>query len=81
MKNAIRQINQGLLCRSGGVFDDEFAHASEMFFKQVREGRFTLVVSEVVQNEISGRCNARGFSQHLQMFHFGKEVIGYEEEI
>lgn len=36
----------------GGVFDDEFAEASIIFFEQVREGRFQLVTSAVVQAEI-----------------------------
>jgi len=37
----------------GGVFDAEFAHASDVFFQQVRDGRFVLVTSEVVRDEIA----------------------------
>lgn len=36
----------------GGVFDHEFAATSETFFEQVRQGRFRLVTSAVVQAEI-----------------------------
>lgn len=37
----------------GGVFDDEFREASEAFFSQVGEGRFTLVTSVVVRQELA----------------------------
>lgn len=37
----------------GGVFDDIFAGPSRTFFEQVREGRFELVSSVVVQDEIA----------------------------
>ncbi len=36
----------------GGVFDDEFKGPSELFFDQVRKGRFRLVTSALVQDEI-----------------------------
>jgi predicted nucleic acid-binding protein len=36
----------------GGVFDDEFAKASKEFFDQVREGRFALVLSTLVDDEL-----------------------------
>lgn len=36
----------------GGVFDDEFKHASVKFFDAVRHGRFELVVSPRVRDEI-----------------------------
>jgi len=36
----------------GGVFDDEFAGASRLFFDQVRSGRFRLVVSALVEAEL-----------------------------
>lgn len=38
----------------GGVFDIEFERPSRMFFEQVREGRFHLVGSALVRDEISG---------------------------
>ena len=37
----------------GGVFDEEFAEPSREFFAEVESGRFTLVVSAVVQAEIA----------------------------
>lgn len=36
----------------GGAFDDEFAADSRAFFAEVRAGRFTLVLSAVVQAEL-----------------------------
>jgi len=36
----------------GGVFDEGFDEASKAFFQQVREKRFELVISPVVQKEI-----------------------------
>jgi hypothetical protein len=35
----------------GGVFDEEFARGSGLFFQQVDEGRFSLVVSDLVDQE------------------------------
>ena len=37
----------------GGVFDEEFAKPSRAFFDRVREGRFHLIISAIVLNEIS----------------------------
>jgi predicted nucleic acid-binding protein len=36
----------------GGFFDEEFRDTSRTFFEQVREGRFSLVTSALVQEEI-----------------------------
>ena len=36
----------------GGIQDDVFASASNMFFEQVREGHFHLVVSGLVEQEL-----------------------------
>ncbi len=36
----------------GGVFDEEFAEPSKAFFQEVRENRFALVTSAVVQAEL-----------------------------
>lgn len=38
----------------GGVFDDEFRTASETFFGEVEEGRFRVVISRLVEEEIVG---------------------------
>lgn len=37
----------------GGVFDEEFATNSIIFFDQVKEGRFLMVISPVLEEEIS----------------------------
>jgi len=37
----------------GGVFDEEFERPSRAFFDQVREGKFVLVVSALVREELS----------------------------
>jgi hypothetical protein len=36
----------------GGVFDEEFAEASQRFFEQVKAGRYIVLISEVVFEEI-----------------------------
>jgi predicted nucleic acid-binding protein len=36
----------------GGVLDDEFAKPSRIFFDRVREGRFELVISALVEDEL-----------------------------
>ena len=46
----------------GGVFDDEFADASQAFFDLVRQGRFRLILSALVRSEIQ---NA---PEHVQNF-------------
>lgn len=38
----------------GGVFDEEFQQASRVFFDQVRGGRFLLLTSGTVEEEIEG---------------------------
>jgi hypothetical protein len=39
-------------CVFGGAFDQEFSSATHAFFAQVRSGRFLLVVSALVQDEV-----------------------------
>lgn len=36
----------------GGVFDDEFSGPSSVFFDQIRQGRFVLVLSPLVEDEL-----------------------------
>lgn len=36
----------------GGVLDDEFARASQIFFQEVRAGKFQLVTSRIIEAEI-----------------------------
>ena len=38
----------------GGVFDEKFAEASSLFFKQVKQERFRLIISDVVRREMEG---------------------------
>jgi hypothetical protein len=38
----------------GGAFDEEFDHVSRSFFDGVRQRRFALVVSPIVEREIEG---------------------------
>jgi hypothetical protein len=38
----------------GGVFDEEFEEPSRIFFQQVRDRRFQLVISDAVNEEIKG---------------------------
>lgn len=50
----------------GGVFDDDFDEASKTFFRQIRQGRFQLVVSPIVQEEIeSAPDNVRQFFDEI----------------
>ncbi len=37
----------------GGAFDEEFSKPSQQFFRQVLEGRFRLVLSPLVQDELA----------------------------
>ncbi|MBI5314765.1 MAG: type II toxin-antitoxin system VapC family toxin [Nitrospirae bacterium] len=37
----------------GGVFDEEFRETSRTLFRQIRDGRFSLVTSALVQEEIA----------------------------
>jgi len=36
----------------GGVFDEEFSDPSRTLFRQIREGRFQLVLSPLIQDEL-----------------------------
>jgi len=38
----------------GGVFDEEFQTVSRAFFDEVRSGRFAIVVSDIVREEVFG---------------------------
>lgn len=50
----------------GGVFDDEFARPSRMFFDQVEEGRFLLVLSGLVLREIQNAPErVRDLADHM----------------
>ena len=53
----------------GGVFDAEFSSASGEFFAQIADGKFTLVTSVVVADEIANApLNVRGlYGEHLSL--------------
>ena len=36
----------------GGVFDEEFERPSRVFFEQIRQGRFLLVLSPLIEDEL-----------------------------
>ena len=55
----------------GGVFDDEFRKPSQQFFGQVKQGRFTLIVSPVVVREIS--------QAPIEVQEFFEETLVYAE--
>ncbi|MDH4099722.1 MAG: type II toxin-antitoxin system VapC family toxin [Nitrospirota bacterium] len=50
----------------GGVFDDEFAEASRVFFDMVRTGSFSLCISEVIHKELEvAPTNVNGLFQDM----------------
>ena len=51
----------------GGVFDEEFAKPSRRFFERVREGRFALVVSPLVEEELEeSPAHVRGWFEQFR---------------
>jgi len=57
----------------GGVFDDEFAGPSRLFFDQVRSGRFRLVVSALIEAELEPAPS--------RVRRFYEEVFDLAEEV
>jgi len=57
----------------GGVFDEEFAMASRRFFDRVGEGRFVLVVSLLVEDEL--RQAPREVMAWFERFRSGAEGV------
>jgi hypothetical protein len=55
----------------GGVFDEEFARPSRAFFEQVRQGRFQLVSSVLVEREVE--------ESPLEVQHLFAEIRGRAE--
>lgn len=64
----------------GGCFDPEFRVASEAFFRQVRAGRFALVIAAVVLRELD---SAPGHVQEMlaQLPKENVETIELSEEV
>jgi len=61
----------------GGVFDEEFREASEVFFDQVRSGQFALVTSAVVLEEMAQAPTEvqRGISADRDLFSAGGDSL------
>ena len=57
----------------GGILDKEFAEVSKQFFKQIQEGKFILVSSAIVQQEID--------PAPLEIKKFFSEISGLAEII
>ncbi|ESQ15212.1 MAG: type II toxin-antitoxin system VapC family toxin [Thiohalocapsa sp. PB-PSB1] len=55
----------------GGVFDEEFTEPSKEFFAEAKSGRFSLIVSAVVQAEIASA------PEEVQTFF--REIVGEAE--
>ena len=60
-------------CVLGAVFDDEFREATTTFFEQACDGKFDIVVSTLVEDEIADA------PQSVRDFHGG--VIEYAETV
>jgi hypothetical protein len=67
-------------CVFGGAFDVEFASATQEFFAQVRTGRFHLIVSALVQDEVE---NAPMQVRELlnEMLNYGETVFPTDEAL
>lgn len=62
----------------GGVFDEVFAKPSRAFFQCIREGRFQLVVSVLVEEEL--RTAPRKIRDLFRQFRVGAETIAVSAE-
>jgi hypothetical protein len=65
----------------GGVYDSEFAEWSRAFFAQVRTGRFVLLSSVIVQDELREapgpvRDLFRGLLPLVELVRVGDEALG-----
>ena len=64
----------------GGVFDEEFAEVSRTFFDQVRQGRFRLVLSPIVSDELEDAPDSvQGLFEELR--RLGETVDVTEETV
>jgi len=68
MKHAVKRIYVDTSV-FGGVFDEEFKEPSQKFFEQVKQGLFELVISGVVEGEISDAPdNVRNLYEHMLQY-------------
>ncbi len=63
----------------GGVFDEEFAGPSQLFFEQVVAGRFHLVVSPLLDQEL--RLAPDRVWQHYERLSFMSEMASVSDEV
>jgi hypothetical protein len=65
----------------GGCFDEEFQAASEKFFREVREGRFVLVISDIVNLELERAPEAiRNLARALPQSQIDQVQVTQERE-
>jgi len=68
----------------GGVFDDEFSKRSRRFFELVGLGRFALLVSDVVRQEVSrAPAEVQTFLErllpHMRLVRFDERVMALRD--
>jgi predicted nucleic acid-binding protein len=63
----------------GGVFDEEFLKPSQEFFEEVKNGRFLLVTSAVVQLEISSA--PQQVQEFFSMMTANAEIIELTQQV
>lgn len=69
----------------GGCFDDEFDSANEEFFREVRTGRFNLVISDAVVRELQEapervrRLLAELPEEHVELVTIDEEVASLRD--
>ncbi len=62
----------------GGVFDEEYAEPSRVFFEQVRGGRFHLIISPLVHDEVEdGPPTVRAFFRDIRQFSEPCEITDW----
>nr|VFJ61564.1 MAG: Predicted nucleic acid-binding protein, contains PIN domain [Candidatus Kentron sp. DK] len=64
----------------GGVFDEEFAEDSRKFFEDLKAGKFDLVISALVEEEVKSapqqvRAHFNQFSSSAEIAGIGPEVL------
>jgi predicted nucleic acid-binding protein len=69
----------------GGVFDEEFIKPSSTFFKQVEKGKFRLVVSAVVWQEIEFAPNEvkvffNKLAKKAEFYEISRETVELQQE-
>ena len=63
----------------GGVFDEEFAEGSRVFFEELRAGKFELVVSALVEEEL--KSAPKQVRELFDEFSSAAEIAEISEEV